>query len=129
MCIRDRAEFETYAKLVEDEMTRYHQIFAKYNAYEGVDNLYAVNQGAVSYTHLDVYTRQLLGEGNMQSGGMLELTPRSKKILESSILESRKLHHARFNPSLDRHISFFSKYLLLFHNHLQKLTYIHMLWM
>ena len=43
---RDQAEFETYAKLVETEMTRYHQIFDKYNAYEGVDNLYAVNQGA-----------------------------------------------------------------------------------
>lgn len=42
----DQAEFETYAKLVEAEMTRYHQIFDKYNAYEGVDNLYAVNQGA-----------------------------------------------------------------------------------
>ena len=42
----DQAEFETYAKLVEAEMTRYHQIFDKYNAYEGVDNLYAVNHGA-----------------------------------------------------------------------------------
>lgn len=42
----DQTEFETYAKLVEAEMTRYHQIFDKYNAYEGVDNLYAVNQGA-----------------------------------------------------------------------------------
>lgn len=43
---QDQAEFETYAKLVESEMTRYHQIFDKYNAYEGVNNLYAVNQGA-----------------------------------------------------------------------------------
>ena len=42
----DQAEFETYAKLVESEMTRYHQIFDKYNAYEGVNNLYAVNQEA-----------------------------------------------------------------------------------
>ena len=43
---RDQAEFETYAKLVESEMMRYHRIFDKYNAYEGVNNLYAVNQGA-----------------------------------------------------------------------------------
>ena len=43
---RNQAEFETYAKLVESEMMRYHRIFDKYNAYEGVNNLYAVNQGA-----------------------------------------------------------------------------------
>ena len=43
---RDQGEFETYAKLVESEMMRYHRIFDKYNAYEGVNNLYAVNQGA-----------------------------------------------------------------------------------
>ena len=34
---RDQAEFETYAKLVESEMMRYHRIFDKYNAYEGAD--------------------------------------------------------------------------------------------
>ena len=43
---RDQAEFETYAALVESEMNRYHQIFDQYHAYEGVHNLYAVNQSA-----------------------------------------------------------------------------------
>ena len=48
----------------------------------------------VNYDTVLERVRTLLGEGNMQSGGMLELTPRSKKILESSIMESRKLHHS-----------------------------------
>lgn len=48
----------------------------------------------VNYDTVLERVRALLGEGNVQSGGMLELTPRSKKILESSILESRKLHHS-----------------------------------
>ena len=48
----------------------------------------------VNYETVLERVRTLLGEGNLQSGGMLELTPRSKKILESSILESRKLHHS-----------------------------------
>ncbi len=48
----------------------------------------------VNYESVLERVRALLGEGNIQSGGMLELTPRSKKILESSILESRKLHHS-----------------------------------
>lgn len=43
---KDQAEFDAYAKLVEDEMTRYHRIFDQYHAYEGVDNLYAVNRSA-----------------------------------------------------------------------------------
>ena len=43
----------------------------------------------VNYDTVLERVRTLLGEGNMQSGGMLELTPRSKKILES-----RKLHHS-----------------------------------
>ncbi len=38
---------------------------------------------------------QDLSDGDEKyTGGMLELTPRSKKILESSILESKKLHHS-----------------------------------
>ena len=48
----------------------------------------------VNYDTVLERVRALLGEGNVQSGGMLELTPRSKKILESSILERRKLHHS-----------------------------------
>lgn len=39
-------EFETYAQLAEKEMNRYHEIFDQYHAYEGVQNLYAVNQNA-----------------------------------------------------------------------------------
>ncbi len=43
---RDEAEFKHYAALLQTEMTRYHQIFDQYHAYEGVQNLYAVNHGA-----------------------------------------------------------------------------------
>jgi len=48
----------------------------------------------VTYDAVFEQVRTLLGEGNAQSTGMLELTPRSKKILEGSILESRRLHHS-----------------------------------
>lgn len=47
-------EFETYASLAQSEMTRYHEIFDQYNAYEGVDNLYMLNQNAPGgYTHAE----------------------------------------------------------------------------
>ena len=39
-------EFKTYAKLAEDEMYRYHEIFDQYNPYTGVKNLFEVNQNA-----------------------------------------------------------------------------------
>ena len=48
----------------------------------------------VTYDTVFEQVRTLLGEGNAQKSGMLELTPRSKKILEGSILESRRLHHS-----------------------------------
>ncbi|MEG1471021.1 MAG: ATP-dependent Clp protease ATP-binding subunit [Clostridia bacterium] len=48
----------------------------------------------VTYDAVFVRIRELLGEGSKQNAGMLELTPRSKKILESSIMESRRLHHS-----------------------------------
>ncbi len=38
--------FSQYAAMVESEMTRYHQIFDQYHAYDGVRNLYAVNAEA-----------------------------------------------------------------------------------
>lgn len=43
---RSAEEFETYAQLAETEMIRYHEIFDQYHPYEGVDNLYALNQNA-----------------------------------------------------------------------------------
>ena len=43
---KDAQEFESYARLTEAEMRRYHQIFDQYNPYDGVDNLYSVNQMA-----------------------------------------------------------------------------------
>lgn len=49
---------------------------------------------SVNYQAVFERVRSLLGEGSNHTGGMLELTPRSKKILESSILESRRLHHS-----------------------------------
>lgn len=39
-------EFSAYAKLVESEMNRYHEIFDQYHPYDGVNNLYSVNQNA-----------------------------------------------------------------------------------
>ncbi|MEG0741829.1 MAG: ATP-dependent Clp protease ATP-binding subunit [Clostridia bacterium] len=48
----------------------------------------------VTYDMVFAHVRELLGEGARQQNGMLELTPRSKKILESSIMESRRLHHS-----------------------------------
>lgn len=41
-------EFQTYAKLAEAEMYRYHEIFDQYHSYEGVRNLYALNHNATS---------------------------------------------------------------------------------
>ena len=38
--------------------------------------------------------RDLVGEGDSPVSGMLELTPRSKKILESSIAESKQFQHS-----------------------------------
>ena len=48
----------------------------------------------VTYDGVFEQVRTLLGEGNVQKAGILELTPRSKKILEGSIIESRRLHHS-----------------------------------
>ena len=48
----------------------------------------------VNYTTVYERIHAILGEGTRQGGGMLELTPRSKYILESSILESRRLGHS-----------------------------------
>ncbi len=48
----------------------------------------------VTYDAVMERVRSVLGEGGSQIGGMLELTPRSKKILEGSIMESRRLHHS-----------------------------------
>ena len=44
---RDQAEFETYARLVESEMMRYHRIFDKSQRLRGGQQPYAVNQGRV----------------------------------------------------------------------------------
>ena len=48
----------------------------------------------VTYDAVMERVRTLLGEGSSPNNGMLELTPRSKKILEGSVLESRRLHHS-----------------------------------
>ncbi len=40
------AEFDEYARLAETEMIRYHEIFDQYNPYDGVNNLYSLNQKA-----------------------------------------------------------------------------------
>lgn len=45
---KDEAEFEQYAELVQNEMTRYHQIFDRYHTYEGVQNLCLVNSQAAT---------------------------------------------------------------------------------
>lgn len=44
----DEESFQKYATLTESEMLRYHMIFDQYNPYQGVSNLYAVNQSAAS---------------------------------------------------------------------------------
>ncbi len=48
----------------------------------------------VTYDAVFEKVRDLSGEDEKYTGGMLELTPRSKKILEGSILESKRLHHS-----------------------------------
>lgn len=48
----------------------------------------------VDYDATLAKVRELVGEGNSPISGMLELTPRSKKILEGSIAESKQFHHS-----------------------------------
>jgi len=45
---KDEASFQPHAALAEERMRRYHEIFDQYNAYDGVRNLYLVNQQAAS---------------------------------------------------------------------------------
>lgn len=45
---KDEASFQAHAALAEGRMRRYHEIFDQYNAYDGVRNLYLVNQQAAS---------------------------------------------------------------------------------
>lgn len=58
------------------------------------DMMTALLPAAVTYDAIFERVRAVLGEGSRQGSGMLELTPRSKKILESSIMESRRLGHS-----------------------------------
>ncbi|MDD3212483.1 MAG: ATP-dependent Clp protease ATP-binding subunit [Eubacteriales bacterium] len=48
----------------------------------------------INYDTVLEKVRDLVGEGDAPVSGMLELTPRSKKILEGSIAESKKFKHA-----------------------------------
>ena len=48
---------------------------------------------SVTYDKALEKVRELVGEGDSPISGMLELTPRSKKILEGSITESKQLNH------------------------------------
>ena len=48
----------------------------------------------INYDAVLEKVRELVGEGDAPVSGMLELTPRSKKILEGSVLESKQLHHS-----------------------------------
>lgn len=42
----DEASFQTFASFAQNEMLRYHMIFDLYNPYDGVKNLYYINQNA-----------------------------------------------------------------------------------
>ncbi|MCE5344378.1 MAG: ATP-dependent Clp protease ATP-binding subunit [Eubacteriales bacterium] len=48
----------------------------------------------VTYDTMLEKVRELVGEGDSPVSGMLELTPRSKKILEGSVIESKQFKHA-----------------------------------
>ncbi len=48
----------------------------------------------ITYDGVMEHVRTLLGEGKHTPSGRIDLTPRSKKIIESSVLESRKLGHS-----------------------------------
>jgi len=48
----------------------------------------------ITYNTVIERIRTLLGEGKHMPSGRVDLTPRSKKILEGSVLESRKLGHS-----------------------------------
>lgn len=43
---KTKSEFDDYLKIAEDEFVRLNQIFDKYNAYDGVTNIYAINEKA-----------------------------------------------------------------------------------
>ena len=38
--------FDTYAKLVEDAFTHYHELYDQYNTYEGLNNIKTINDAA-----------------------------------------------------------------------------------
>ena len=48
----------------------------------------------ITYDNTMAKVKELIGEGDSPVSGMLELTPRSKKILEGSIAESKQLNHS-----------------------------------
>ena len=54
----------------------------------------------INYDAVLEKVRELVGEGDAPVSGMLELTPRSKKILEGSIAESKKLQQTSWAPSM-----------------------------
>ncbi len=48
----------------------------------------------ITYDTVFARIQDLMEDTEKYSGGILELTPRSKKILEGSIMESKRLHHS-----------------------------------
>jgi len=43
---KTQQEFNKYYEMMRDEFYRYHQLYDKYNSYEGIQNIYTINQQA-----------------------------------------------------------------------------------
>ena len=44
--VESQSEFDTYFKIVKEEFWRYHQMFDKYNDYDGINNIKTINDNA-----------------------------------------------------------------------------------
>lgn len=107
-------DFDKYAELAEDRFLELHQIFDRYNAYEGVNNIYTLNHSGserpvkVSADLIDmleqsvIWQKESAGAVNIALGSVLEIwhdyraealaDPSSARIPDREVLEAAAEH-------------------------------------